>query len=322
MSVMSQEAGRVKFSSKWFNILWVLVVLCLLWWVAEGYCIGESLRLDGLILITTCGFVGNALLKEEYRLTLFLALGVLSSFYFFSWTDALLLIGWSVALVGILHLPLALFIRIGILFLIGILFAAMKAGYITDYIPSNVITVIASLYMFRVIVYVYELRHKKVPIGWSERLAYFFMFPNILIALFPVVDLKTFRNTYYQGSESEIYLSGMNLICRGIMHLLLYRIIYLYAIPAVHEVESVWALLQYVVMSYTLILRLSGTFHIAVGILRLFGFNLPEIFNNYFLANGFSDYWRRINIYWKDFLLKIFFYPVFFKLRWVSLFGD
>ena len=49
--------------------------------------------------------------------------------------------------------------------------------------------------------------------------------------------------------------------------------------------------------------------------LHLFGFNLPETHHRYFLASSFTDFWRRINIYWKDFMMKVFYYPAYFRLR-------
>jgi alginate O-acetyltransferase complex protein AlgI len=61
----------------------------------------------------------------------------------------------------------------------------------------------------------------------------------------------------------------------------------------------------------------SGQFHMACGMLHLFGFQLPATHHRYLLATGFTDYWRRINIYWKDFMVRIFFNPVVFRLkRW------
>jgi hypothetical protein len=66
---------------------------------------------------------------------------------------------------------------------------------------------------------------------------------------------------------------------------------------------------------YLLYLRISGTFHLIVGLLHMFGFNLPETHHLYLLASSFTDFWRRINIYWKDFVMKLFFYPTHFKLR-------
>ena len=49
--------------------------------------------------------------------------------------------------------------------------------------------------------------------------------------------------------------------------------------------------------------------------LHLFGFHLPRTHHNYFLASSFTDIWRRINIPWKEFMAKVFFFPAFFALR-------
>jgi D-alanyl-lipoteichoic acid acyltransferase DltB (MBOAT superfamily) len=55
----------------------------------------------------------------------------------------------------------------------------------------------------------------------------------------------------------------------------------------------------------------------ACGMLHLFGFHLPQTHHHYLLAGGFTDYWRRINIYWKDFMVRLVFNPVVFRLkRW------
>ena len=55
--------------------------------------------------------------------------------------------------------------------------------------------------------------------------------------------------------------------------------------------------------------------HLITGLLLLFGFNLHETHSRFYFANSFIDFWRRINIYWKDFMLKIFYYPAYFRLR-------
>ena len=69
--------------------------------------------------------------------------------------------------------------------------------------------------------------------------------------------------------------------------------------------------------NYLLYLHVSGQFHMACGMLHLFGYQLPETHHRYLLATSFTDYWRRINIYWKDFMVRIFFNPVVFRLkRW------
>ncbi len=60
---------------------------------------------------------------------------------------------------------------------------------------------------------------------------------------------------------------------------------------------------------------MSGQFHLIAGILHLFGFRLPETHHLYYLASSFTDFWRRINIYWKDFMMKLVYYPSYFSLR-------
>ena len=67
--------------------------------------------------------------------------------------------------------------------------------------------------------------------------------------------------------------------------------------------------------NYALYLHVSGCFHIITGVFHLFGFALPRTHHNYFLASSFTDIWRRINVYWTNFMTKVFFFPAFFALR-------
>ena len=70
-----------------------------------------------------------------------------------------------------------------------------------------------------------------------------------------------------------------------------------------------------IVLCYLLYLRISGQFHIIAGMLHLFGYDLPETNRRYLLASSINDFWRRINIYWKEFMVKVFYFPAYFKLR-------
>jgi hypothetical protein len=73
--------------------------------------------------------------------------------------------------------------------------------------------------------------------------------------------------------------------------------------------------MRYLLATFLLYLRVSGQFHLIIGILHLFGFRLPETHHLFYLASSFTDFWRRINIYWKDFMMRLFYYPSFFRLR-------
>src|SRR6185503_3438985 len=63
------------------------------------------------------------------------------------------------------------------------------------------------------------------------------------------------------------------------------------------------------------IFRVIGQYNLVIGILYLFGFNLPPITERFLLAQSFTEFWRRANSYWTDFMQKCFFYPVYFRLR-------
>jgi D-alanyl-lipoteichoic acid acyltransferase DltB (MBOAT superfamily) len=102
---------------------------------------------------------------------------------------------------------------------------------------------------------------------------------------------------------------------RGVLQLILYRLVYYQVTIDSVDVENLGDLAFYMLSTFLLYVRISGHFHLIVGMLHLFGFNLPETHHRYFLASSFTDFWRRINIYWKDFMLKVFYYPAYFRLR-------
>ena len=101
----------------------------------------------------------------------------------------------------------------------------------------------------------------------------------------------------------------------GVVHLLLYRLVNYYLMIAPEEVTNSAELVRYLISNFALYLRISGQFHLIIGILHLFGFNLPPTHHLYFLASSFTDLWHRINIYWTDFMKKVFFYPTYFRIR-------
>ena len=148
-----------------------------------------------------------------------------------------------------------------------------------------------------------------------QRLSYFFLLPNVCFLLFPVVDYSTYRRTYYSADEAAIYQKGIRWMFRGVVHLLMYRLVYLYLVIPPHEVSGLPDVIRYTTSFWLLYMRISGQFHLAIGILCLFGFNLPETNRLYYLASSFTDLWRRVNIYWRDFMQKVFYYPMFTRLK-------
>jgi hypothetical protein len=67
------------------------------------------------------------------------------------------------------------------------------------------IVVLASLFMLRVIVYLYDLKNRTAPFSFARATSYFFMLPNVCFPLFPLVDYKTFCTTHYNDAPLAIY---------------------------------------------------------------------------------------------------------------------
>jgi alginate O-acetyltransferase complex protein AlgI len=166
-------------------------------------------------------------------------------------------------------------------------------------------------------VYLHDVGHGKVQPELRSFLAYFFLLPNYYFLLFPVVDYQTMRVTYFRRDINVVAQQGIVWIARGLIQLLLYRLVYHWKGPsnAPEVVTSFSALTSTVVLTYLLYLRVSGQFHIAIGFLHLFGYDLPETHRRYLLAHSLTDFWRRINIYWKDFMVKVVYFPIYFRMR-------
>lgn len=261
------------------------------------------------------GFIIHSFLPYKFRLPFFLFLSILTFGIVLGLLNTIILVGIGLIIIGIVHLPVRFNYRILLLMIVVGILVLFRTDIIKSEMISLLIPILGAIFMFRLILYVYEMKKKPLKASIWQRLSYFFLLPNVLFPLFPIVDYKTFLNTYYDTDEYQIYQKGVSWIFRGVTHLLLYKLIYYYFSPSPADVVNTASLIEYLLSSYSLLFRISGQSHLIIGTLALFGFNLPVIFNKYFLASGFNDFWRRINIYWKDFVMKIFYYPLFFLFR-------
>ncbi|MEM1320974.1 MAG: hypothetical protein AAGG75_12045 [Bacteroidota bacterium] len=260
-------------------------------------------------------FCVHALAPKAYRPMIFFGSFVATLIFFLGEVGAAKVLLMGGVLLGLCHLPVPMALRRGLVFLAGVALVLMSTGYWPSPLDSWQMRIFASLFMFRVILYLYELPHeKKGPSIW-QRLNYFFLLPNIIFPLFPIVDYQGFQKKYFNQKDIIIYQRGADLILWSLCCLLIYRWIYLFGIPSVLTVDTVGEVLHYMIATYLTVIRLVGLLGLSVGILRLFGYNLPDIFNYMFFASSFADLFRRINIYWKDFLMKICYYPTYFRIR-------
>jgi D-alanyl-lipoteichoic acid acyltransferase DltB (MBOAT superfamily) len=275
----------------------------------------ESDAFYRMLLVATGGFVVHGLLPLKQRMPFFLLLSFAGIFVVFGFADGLWLLTAGMVLIGLCHVPIRFYLRVVLVLLAAALAAFARAGLLDVPWSGAVWPILGSMFMFRLALYMYAVRYDPTPRTVTGTLSYFFMLPNVAYPLFPVVDYVGYGKSHYAGEAGEIYERGMQWITRGLLHLLLYRFVYLYLTIPTSAIHDVGDLTRSMLATFLLYLRVSGQFHLAIGILHLFGFRLPETHKLYYLASSFTDFWRRINIYWKDFMMKLVYYPSFFRLR-------
>lgn len=265
--------------------------------------------------LTFYGFLIHYFLPERYRLPFFLLLSLAAIVGILGLAPGVWLLVIGLGLIGICHLPIAYPVRLMLLLAIAALLVVLRVNWIPSPAINVIWPVLASMFMFRLIIYVYDLKHGKAKPTLTSTLSYFFLLPNVVFPFFPVVDYSTFRRTYYNNDQFQIYQKGLQWMLRGVIQLIVYRFVNYYLMIAPEAVTNTPELVRYIIFNFALYIRISGQFHLIIGLLHLFGFNLPETHHLYFMASSFTDLWRRINIYWKDFMLKVFYYPTYFKIR-------
>jgi hypothetical protein len=296
------------------SILAVAAQFGLIVWIVHRFQL-ENTDLARVLKISLAGFVVHHFLPARFRLAFFALLSVGASIVILGALPGLALVGVGLALIGVCHLPLPFWSRAVLVALAGAALALVRANSQKFPDLTMIWAILGSMFAFRIMVYMYDLKHRAAPFSPARAIAYFFMIPNVCFPLFPIVDYKSFCTTYYNDQPTRIYQVGVLWMFRGVVQLILYRAVYQYGGLDITEVADMTGALRFIVSTYLLYLKVSGQFHLIVGLLHLFGFNLSETHHLYYLASSFTDFWRRINIYWKDFIMKLFFYPAFFPLR-------
>jgi alginate O-acetyltransferase complex protein AlgI len=290
--------------------------------LALMFAVFRAFRVEGrafqtLVLFALAALPVHYLLPYRWKKPLFVAVSMAGLAWVFGTETAAIVLALSALLIGVCYLPAPWTARAGIVAALAGLFALARPGATAAAVPANVWPLLATMFMFRMMIYLYELKHAKKPESLIDTLSYFFLLPNYCFLHFPVIDYRTFQRGYFARNVHMNQRAGLQMMFRGTIHLLAYRLVYHELLITPEEVRGPLGLAGYLICNYLLYLRVSGQFHVACGMLHLFGFQLPETHRRYLLASSFTDYWRRINIYWKDFMVRVVFNPVVFKLkRW------
>ena len=80
-----------------------------------------------------------------------------------------------------------------------------------------------------------------------------------------------------------------------------------------HEVSTLSVLLTSLLDLVSVVLVFAGIAHFKVGIWRICGYHIQPYFNKPWLATNLMHFWTRFAYYYREFLVRVFYYPVFFR---------
>jgi D-alanyl-lipoteichoic acid acyltransferase DltB (MBOAT superfamily) len=292
----------------------ILAQLALLMWAFVAFQVEERAFMR-LALVLVAGFTVHYWLPFRWKEPAWIAVSLAGALALLGTAVTALLVVVGLGLFSVLASARPYRTKIWVIVGLVVTLLVMR-GINLPLLPSQFWAVLGALFMFRIVIYLYDLRQMKASPSLREFFVYFYPLPNFYFLLFPVIDYQTQRRTFYQRDIHEMAQQGIAWMVRGTLHLLAYRLIYQFKPPfTAEEVTSFAKLVEVMVMTYLLYLRVSGQFHLIVGMMHLFGYDLPETNHKYLLAHSLTDFWRRINIYWKDFMVKVVYFPMYFRLR-------
>lgn len=267
-------------------------------------------KLTCLIVI---GFCISYWLPFRLKEPFFILFSLAGAYVLLDPVSATLLIAAGLVMFGILRSALDYRWRVAAMIGLAAIFVYVRATHGLK-IPAAFWPAFGTVFMFRMIIYIYDLKHSSQPAQFNEYLSYFFLLPGYIFVLFPIVDFHTFRKSYFKRDIHTVAQTGVWWMFRGTTHLLAFQ--YLVRYGLLHTVGPGKGLLAArIVLAYFAYWPVSGSHHLIVGMLRLFGYDLPEPHRRYLLAHSVLDFWRRINVYRREFYIKIFYLPLYFKIR-------
>lgn len=161
-----------------------------------------------------------------------------------------------------------------------------------------------SFYTFETITYVMDVyRGIHAPLHrFKDYLLYIFMFPKLVAG--PIVRYNEIADQIIDRSEHDSFhhrISGFHRFCIGLgKKAIIANSIGAYVVtvdlvePSSLTTSTAW--LAAFAYSFQIYFDFSGYSDMALGLAKMLGFKLPENFNNPYIADSVTDFWRRWHI--------------------------
>jgi len=126
----------------------------------------ESSAFLRVALLAFGGFLVHYFLPSAYRLPFFSFLSLFGIVVVMGAGNAAALVLMGLVLIGICHLRVPFGARVGLLLVTGVVLATLRLEVFPVPWSSAVWPILGSMFMFRLIVYLYDLRHDKAHVSF------------------------------------------------------------------------------------------------------------------------------------------------------------
>ena len=130
-----QNTKNSQLNGGLFNWIWLLTMLVAIGAVVHFYEIEVQLGIVKWYPLLVGGFLLHAITPLAHRLKVFSSLTVVGAFVLFGWKDGGIMLAVFSIVFGVTELPIKYNYKRYLIIFITVVFAAMKAGYLPDFVP-------------------------------------------------------------------------------------------------------------------------------------------------------------------------------------------
>ena len=151
----SERPGRI--AAAW-DFVAIALQLALFLLIVHYYEIGSRLHFLPVLCVAIGGFVIHSILPPRFRLVWFCALSIATVLIVLGWPNGAFVVGIGTGLIAICFVPIPFAVRVLLVVAAGVMLAFWRLDVSRPFWP-----ILGSMFMFRLIVYLHELRRDPRP---------------------------------------------------------------------------------------------------------------------------------------------------------------
>lgn len=291
------------------------IVYLLIFFLANIICFDKGQDILNLSVVILPLFFINALVDLKFRPFIFPLLFFAISFYVFDYLNAIILFVFLSIISAVLISGFKWLYKLLFMVLVFVAMYLIHSNRIQFGTLNFIIPFLASVLMFKTIIVLYEFKYNNTIPDKAASWSYFFSFQQLFFPIMPIVDYKHFLNGRTTKESFTNYDKAITQFVTGLFLFVIYKVVNQNFSPSIYAINNLSDFMLFALSKSVILFKLVAVFIFSIGFLSMFDINLPSSFGFFPLASSFRDYWKDVNRFWRDFILKIIYYPLFFKLK-------